>query len=117
MLFTVYLIPRYFIWFTHCSSSPCKESAAEGVGVLMAIALVLSVLIFRPRSEHVFPMVFKALCILGPLFGPLPTIQISSANMNSSIPCGSCNCVMFSIRILEKKGLSIPPCGVPFSNG
>ena len=87
-----------------------------GVGVLMAIALVLAELIFSPSCVQDVDTRLSACCILGSLAGPLLTNATSSAKMNISTPGGSWREARFSMRVLNKKGLRIPPCGVPFSS-
>ena len=75
----------------------------------MIMVFVLLVLIFKPSSFDFSMIMLTALCKLFILFRPLATTQTSSANIRRSTPCGSSSLAMFSINILYKKGLIIPP--------
>ena len=81
----------------------------SGILSFIIIVLVLFELIFNPNSFDFCMMISTALWSLRILPRPLAATHTSSAKMKRSTPGGSSSVTMFSINILYRKGLSIPP--------
>ena len=78
----------------------------------MALVFILSL-----NSADFSLMLLRVLCIVSLFFTPLTGTHTSSAYvkyMEMSALLGSWRYAIFSIKMLNRKGLRIPPWGIPF---